>query len=102
MIKYEEILTADELLAIHNKVMENVLNIFDKQRTTGSLFIGYCSYCHQDIPQKHRLREPVITSPLDMSCECASCYARRREKELLDEAVKAKKPKLDVNDFSKV
>lgn len=102
MTKYEEILSADELLAIHNKVMENVLDIFDKQRKTGSLFLGYCSYCHQDIPPKHRLREPVITSPIDFSCECASCYAKRREKEMLDEAVKAKKPKLDVNDFSRI
>lgn len=101
MIKYEEILTADELLAIRNKVMENVINIFDK-RIHGSLSFGYCSYCHQDIPQKHRLREPVITSHLDMYRECASCYAKRREKEMLDEAVKAKKPKLDINDFSKV
>ena len=96
-----ETISPEEWADIDDKVMKQVSRIWDSTdiQLRTPLF-DFCSYC--DNPMRQR----VIVSALDLSCECSSCYAKRRERELIeelmDEKMKAKKPALDIADFARL
>ena len=63
--------------------------------------LGYCSRCNE--PPSLRRRQKVISYPVDMSTECASCYVKRRVREGLKRLDRERDGmSLDVKDFATV
>lgn len=61
--------------------------------------LGYCSRCNE--PPSLRRRQKVISYPVDMSTECASCYVKRRVRENLKKLDRERdRMSLDVKDFA--
>lgn len=94
-------LSPEEWADIRDSVIAQVSRIWDRP---GGLLcpihFDFCSHCDND------MRQRVIVNMTDMSCECSSCYAKRRERELveelMDEKMKTKKPALDLADFARL
>ena len=76
-----------EITAIEDKVLDNVKNV----RKYANLHFDYCSYCQRDLPLSKRFKTRVIYHVNDLSAECGACYAKRRVRELIDEAIDRKK-----------
>jgi hypothetical protein len=102
-IKYEEILTADELRKVHDTV-DGLLRKAASMKPSPFSYYGWCDRCPGTYAYKrmHLPKQPCIARPDTGEAICAACWAKEKEKELLDRLVEAKKPKLDLEDFAKV
>lgn len=102
-IKYEEILTPDELRQVADTVNE-LLEKASRMKPSPFSYFGWCDRCPGDYAYKrmHLPKQPCIARMDTGEAICVSCWAKEKEKELLDRLVEAKKPKLDLEDFAKV
>jgi hypothetical protein len=102
-----ETLSPAELDSIHERVARSVALIWDgPDRKYQPLSTGICDFCQHAIPYEKRFRCLVLSNVLTGTCECADCFAKRRERELteelMDEYMKAKKTALDIADFARL
>jgi hypothetical protein len=93
-----EILTADELLEIQDRVVDSVRAIWEGEYSPTA--ITYCDACPG--PLSHKLKQRCICSVMTREALCPSCYAQRLEQELINECINRKKPSLDVDDFARI
>lgn len=108
-----ELLDADELLDIHEKVFVEVRNIWGTD-TVRQLPITECTRCPG--PPHFKLKQHCIVDMVNHEALCPSCWSQKREQDLINAAI-VKKPKLpfpvaelrhgslvplDVEDFSRV
>ena len=87
-----ENLSPDELKEIEEKVIKLVYEVWEgPDRRYYPTQYDYCSFCQADLPYEHRVKTRVICNVMDLSCECASCFAKRREQQFIEEAIDRKK-----------
>lgn len=83
-----ENLSPDELKEIEDKVLKLVYEIWEgPDRRYYPTHYDYCTFCQDG----RRIKTRVICNVMDLSCECASCFAKRREQQFIDEAIDRKK-----------
>lgn len=101
--KYEEILTPDELRQVADTVKE-LLDRASRMKPSPFSYYGWCDHCPGSYTYKrmHLPKQPCIARPDTGEAICVSCWAKEKEKELLDRLVEAKKPKLDLADFARL
>ena len=102
-IKYEEILTPDELRQVADTVKE-LLEKAAGMKPSPFSYYGWSSRCPGTYAYKrmHMPKQPCIALVATGEAICVSCWAKEKEKELLDRLVEAKKPKLDLEDFARI
>ena len=94
--EYARLLSKEELDSISSKVVEQL--DFLSKSPYAPTFYTYCDEC----PPSRRWKTHCITSIVEGTALCPSCWAKKRELELMEQAVQAKKPKLDLADFARV
>ena len=93
-------LSPEELKGIEERVYADVTRIWSSEKTYAPLTFDYCTACPERRGLKHKTR--CLCNALTMETICASCWARKREDELIKEAIEAKRPKLDIADFARL
>ena len=93
-------LTEEELAKIDDKVIAETVSIWDEGSLCGPLLWTYCSRCPGNL--RDRIKTRCIGRIDTMEALCARCWAKERERKLIEEAVKAKQPKLDAEDFARL
>lgn len=99
-IDTKNLLTQEELDEIDKKVLDDVVSIWEEDSAFSPLLWTYCSRCPGTSRQKLKTR--CIGRMDTLETLCVQCWAKEHEQKLIEEAVRAKKPKLDVGDFARV
>lgn len=82
---------------IHNKVCNDVETVWNSQYAPISF--TYCTKCD---PLSKGVKRRCISMMMSLETRCPACWAREREEKIIKEVEEARRPKLDLEDFTRL